>query len=83
MDCSKRCGYLTTSPIITANWNAEDYSDAWTIPVGGGVGRVFRIGQLPVNLGVQAYYNVEKPSFGPDWSLRVQFSLLFPKRRRS
>ncbi len=75
--------YLTTSPIITANWNAEDSSDAWTIPVGGGVGRVFRIGRLPVNLGVQGYYNVEKPSFGPDWSLRVQFSLLFPRRSGS
>ena len=28
--------YLSCSPLITANWNA-DASDVWTIPVGGGL----------------------------------------------
>ena len=32
-------------------------------------------------MSVQAFYNVAKPSFGPDWELRVQFQLLFPKRK--
>ena len=32
--------YLTTSPIITANW--ENSGDEWTIPVGGGFGKIFR-----------------------------------------
>ncbi|MHC4904008.1 MAG: neuromedin U, partial [Planctomycetota bacterium] len=41
--------YLTTSPIITANWMA-DSDDTWTVPLGGGVGRVFRIGKQPVNV---------------------------------
>jgi hypothetical protein len=49
------------------------------VPLGGGAGRVFRIGPQPVNATLQAYYNVEKPRFGPDWSLRFVISFLFPK----
>jgi hypothetical protein len=69
--------YLTSSPIITANWEADD---EWTIPVGGGFGRVFRMGRQPVNAQVQAFYNVEKPDdHGPEWSIRFQLQLMFPK----
>jgi hypothetical protein len=71
--------YLTSSPIITANWEA-DSDNTWTVPFGGGLGRMFRIGKLPVNTQVQAYYNVEKPDdIGPDWTLRFQVQFLFPK----
>jgi len=49
--------YLTTSPIITANWEA-DSNNRWTLPVGGGIGRVLKIGDQPVNAQVNAYYNV-------------------------
>ncbi len=70
--------YLTTAPIMTANWEA-DSDNRWTIPVGGGVGKVFKIGEQPVNGQVSAYYNVEKPDFGADWQLRLQLQFLFPK----
>jgi hypothetical protein len=30
-------------------------------------------------MSLQAYYNVEAPHFGPDWSLRFTVALLFPK----
>jgi hypothetical protein len=70
--------YLTSAPIITANWKAPS-NDHWTVPLGGGVGKVFFVGKQPMNLGVQAYYNVEKPTGGADWTLRVQLQLLFPK----
>ena len=40
--------YLTTSPIITSNWLAAS-GQQWTVPVGGGFGRVFRVGDQPVN----------------------------------
>lgn len=69
--------YLTSSPIITADWEAND--DAWIVPVGGGFGKVHRFGKLPVNLSFQAFYNAEKPKFGADWSTRFQIQLLFPK----
>ncbi len=70
--------YLTSAPIITANWEA-DSDNTWTVPFGGGVGKLFKIGKLPVNSQLSAYYNVEKPEFGPDWQLRFQVQFLFPK----
>lgn len=71
--------YLTSSPIITANWEA-DSDNRWTVPVGGGFGRLFTLGKLPVNAQLQAFYNVEKPDvLGPDWTLRVQVQFLLPK----
>ena len=73
--------YLSSSPIITANWEA-DSDNTWTIPLGGGGGRLFRIGKLPINMSLQAFYNVEKPDdLGPDWTLRFQVQTLFPKSR--
>jgi hypothetical protein len=70
--------YLSSSPIITANWEA-DSGNKWTVPVGGGFGKIFRIGKQPMNASVQAFYNVEKPDNGPDWTLRLQLQFLFPK----
>lgn len=70
--------YATTAPIITADWNA-DSGDRWLVPLGGGAGRVFRIGAQPVNISTQLYYNVVTPDFGPDWQLRIQVQFLFPK----
>jgi hypothetical protein len=70
--------YLTSSPIITANWEAAS-GNKWVIPFGGGVGKIFRIGKLPLNAQTQAFYNVEQTEFGPDWGLRFQLSFLFPK----
>ncbi len=70
--------YLTSAPIITANWEA-DSSDTWTVPFGGGVGKIFRIGKQPMNVSAAAYYNVAKPDFGADWQMRFQVQFLFPK----
>lgn len=70
--------YLVSAPIITANW--ENSGDEWTIPFGGGLGKIFRIGKQPMNASMQADYNVEKPDNGADWQLRVQLQFLFPKK---
>ena len=40
-----------TTPIITSNWLAAP-GQQWTVPVGGGFGRVFTIGDQPVNAQV-------------------------------
>jgi hypothetical protein len=69
--------YLTTSPIITVNWLAAS-GEQWTVPVGGGFGRVFRVGDQPVNAQIQAFYNVEHPTGASDWQLRFDVALLFP-----
>ena len=70
--------YLTTAPTITANWKA-DSDNTWTVPFGGGVGRVFKIGKQPVNLKLAGYYSVEKPDNASDWNLQTQITFLFPK----
>ena len=70
--------YLVSAPIITANMMA-DSSQRWTVPLGGGAGRIIRVGQLPLNISLQGYYNVEHPDAGPDWSIRFSVQVLLPK----
>ncbi len=71
--------YLTSAPVITADWEA-DSSDRWTVPVGGGVGRLMRFGKQPVDLRLAGYWNAEAPEFGPDWNLQFTVKFLFPKK---
>lgn len=82
--------YLTSAPILTADWKADKAGDVWTVPLGGGVGKLFRLGQilpleghplakLPINTQLAAYGNVATPEFGPKWQLRLQIQFLFPK----
>jgi hypothetical protein len=70
--------YLTSAPILTVNWKA-DGGQRWTVPLGGGVGKIFHLGKLPVNTQLSAYYNVAKPDFGSNWQIRAQVQLMFPK----
>jgi len=72
--------FLTSAPIINANWNASS-GNIWLLPFGGGFGRIFRIGAQPVNGSVSAYYNVVRPDTlpSPTWQLRLQLALLFPR----
>ncbi len=70
--------YLSTTPVITANWEASS-GNRWTVPFGGGVGRLVKFGKLPVDFKLAAYWNAEKPTFGPDWNLQFTLKFLFPK----
>jgi hypothetical protein len=70
--------YLTSSPIVTVNWEARG-SQQWTLPMGGGAGRIFKFGKLPVNIQIGAYYNVVRPDFSSNWQIRAQVQFLFPK----
>jgi len=64
--------------LITANWDARS-DQRWTIPVGGGAGKLFKIGNQPINARIEAYYNIEKPDGAPDWQTVFTFQFLFPK----
>ncbi len=70
--------FLISDIIITANWEAPS-SDTWIIPLGGGIGRVYKIGKQAVNNRVEFYYNVVKPDSAPDWTWSFTFQFLFPK----
>ncbi len=71
--------YLTAAPVITANWEAAGNGNKWTVPVGGGIGKIFRIGKIPFNGNIAAFSNVVRPDGGADWTLRIQLALLLPK----
>ena len=70
--------YLTSGPINTANWEAES-GQKWTIPIGGGFGKMFKWGNTPMDAQTQLFYYAVKPDGGPEWQLRFQLKFIFPK----
>lgn len=70
--------YFTSAPIITANWEASS-GNRWTVPFGGGAGKILKFGKQPVNINTQLFYNVETPPNGGKWQWRFQFQLMYPK----
>ena len=69
--------YLVSDPVITANWKSD--SGVWTVPLGAGFGKLFAIGNQPINSRILAFYNVARPEAAPDWALKFTIQLLFPK----
>lgn len=69
---------LAFAPIISANWNASNGNE-WTVPIGFGISRATVLGQRPLSLGAQYYYNVERPDGAPGQQLRFLVSFLFPR----
>jgi hypothetical protein len=83
--------FLTSSPIITANWNNAATLDAanggdttaggrWTLPFGGGGGRITRLGPQPVNMALTFYGSAVHPPGASSWGMRIQISLLYPQK---
>jgi len=71
--------YLSMAPVITSNWEAPS-DNKWTVPVGGGVGRVFKLWKQPVNLKAAAYYNAVAPDNASNWNFQLTWTFLFPKK---
>jgi hypothetical protein len=70
--------YLSSAPIVTANWELSQ-PNRWTVPAGGGVGRIMRIGFQPVNISAQFYGNPVRPPGTSPWGMRLAIAFLFPK----
>lgn len=70
--------YLTSSPMIKADWTARPDHQV-LLPVGGGIGKLFHLGNVTLNAEVSAYYNVMKRDLDADWQLRVQVQIVFPR----
>ena len=75
----KKGWYLASSPIVTANWRASS-GNVLTLPFGGGVGRIMKLGNQPVNLLAQLYGNAVYPTGTSPWSMRLQIQFLYPKK---
>jgi hypothetical protein len=74
----KKGWFISSSPILTPNWKASS-GNIWTVPFGGGVGRVTKLGFQPVMLQAQFFGNAVYPHGGSPWSMRLQINFLFPK----
>jgi hypothetical protein len=62
--------YLTSSPYVTANWEKRR-NERWTVSVGGGVGNIVHLENLPVQVDGQLFRNVESPEGTTHWSARL------------
>jgi len=74
----KKGWYITWQPTITANWEATN-GGRWVVPLGGGVGRIMKLGFQPVNITAQFYGNAVYPPGTSPWGMRLQIAFLFPK----
>jgi hypothetical protein len=74
--------FLTTSPILTANWRASD-DNRWLVPFGGGFGKMTRFFNQPMVWQMHTYYNAVHPRDlpYPKWQVRLQVALLFPTKK--
>jgi hypothetical protein len=70
--------FLTWQPTLTANWEATN-GGRWVVPLGGGIGRIMKLGFQPVSLTAQFYGNAVHPPGASPWNLKLQISFLFPK----
>ena len=43
---------------------------------GGGVGRLFKVGKLPINIQLSVYDNVIPSKYGARWQTRLQIQFL-------
>jgi hypothetical protein len=74
----KKGYFITWQPTLTANWEATN-GNTWTVPFGGGLGRIMKLGNQPVSITGQFYGNAVHPVGTPSWSMRLQIAFLFPK----
>jgi hypothetical protein len=56
----KKGWYLTWQPTMTANWNAPD-GYRWVVPLGGGVGRIMRLGSQRQRWGAVLWQRSSSP----------------------
>ena len=64
---------------ILANWTAAP-EDVWTVPVGLGLGKVVKLGRLPVKIQLAVQYMPVHPRIsGQEWNVQVQITPVIPK----
>ena len=72
--------YVLSAPALISNWNASS-GNRWLVPVGGGAGRLFRVGRRGLDVQTSVYYNAVRPETLPSarWTLRIQLQFLFAR----
>jgi hypothetical protein len=66
------------APSILIDWKA-DQDNRFTVPVGLGIGKLVKIGPLPVKFTAEVDYMVVRPDeFGQEWGVRFQIIPVLP-----
>jgi hypothetical protein len=64
---------------IFADWEAPS-NNRWTVPIGVGVGKVFKFGRLPVKIQLAGQYMVTQPDpVGQKWNIQISITPVIPK----
>lgn len=67
-----------SSPEITTNWIAS--GGKWTVPIGGGFGKLFRLEGQAVRVDLDSYYNAVRPQAGKEtWLVQLKLTFVFPE----
>jgi len=69
--------YVQCEPSITYDWTARA-ANAWTLPMGADVGKVFKMGSQNLSAQVGAYDLLKRQDGDPQWIIRVSVTFLFP-----
>lgn len=80
-------GYCTPTGITytlmsesTANWQAADAADVWTVPVNFLVSKITKLGPFPFSVQGGAGVYLASPEGGPNWRLRANFVVMLPRK---
>lgn len=73
----------TTKTFTSFGVNTESSYDwrqsQWLVPINLSVQQLLKVGKQPIALQLGGRYYVDGPSGAPEWGLRLQIALLFPK----
>ena len=64
---------------ILADWTASPGRDVWTVPLGLKVGKVVKLGMLPVQVQLGGQYFVTRPDGGPEWNVQLEVTPVIPR----
>jgi hypothetical protein len=66
---------FTIQTETTYDWQGDN----WLVPIAGAVSQLVVIGKQPISIGGGVKYWVASPTGGPEWGLRLNVALLFPR----
>jgi hypothetical protein len=69
--------YATSQPVITSDWT-QPSGNQWTVPFGGGFGKLQKFGKIPLNFQAEAFWTAFHPDTSPyaPWVIRLQVTLI-------
>jgi hypothetical protein len=73
---------FTLSTESTANWNASSEDGKWTVPVIFQISQILKIRKQPISIQIGGKYYADSPRYGPNWGMRLNFTLLYPTGKR-